>query len=225
MKKLIKVICIVFCLCFGAFIFVGCKAQNPLISSVSELRQDIFMGSNENFTIKGQYGFKENPYVNDGKASNRVYLLTFKLVDKEIEDVTYSISLDFNSFTYTSAFKLNPITHKVIAEIEIENFDLKEFKVKLCYGGNIEEIVMKSIVPADTISYEKALISLYTNQNNLISVYTDKDGNFNAEIYIRLVVKNDKSFWYIGIASGNNNLKALLIDGKTAEILAIRDIF
>lgn len=224
MKRLIKFLCVVFSLVVCC-LFLGCKTQNPLLSSVSELRSDLFLGSNENFTIKGQYGFKETPYLNDGKANTKVYLLTFKLVDKEIEDITYSISLDYNSFTYSADFRLNPITHKVIAEIEVENFNLKEFTVKLCYGGIVEEIVMKSIVPLDTISYEKALISLYSNQVQLINTYTDQNGNFNAEIYIRIVVKEQKSYWYIGIASGDNNLKALLIDGKTAEVLAIRDIF
>ena len=84
---------------------------------------------------------------------------------------------------------------------------------------------MKSVVPTNTISYEKALDNLYNNQSHLINAYTDKDGNFNAEIYMRVVVKNDKSFWYIGIANGNNNLKALLIDAVTGEVKAIREIF
>ncbi len=225
MKRLVKILCVCFCLCFCTLIFMGCKSQNPLISSVSELRSDIFSGSNENFTLKAQYGFKETPYHNDGKVSSRVYLLTFKLVDKEIDDISYSITLDYNSSSYSANFKLNPVSSKVIAQMEIDNFNLKEFTVNLCYGNNTEQILMKSVVPTNTISYEKALDNLYNNQSHLINAYTDKDGNFNAEIYMRVVVKKDKSFWYIGIANGNNNLKALLIDGVTGEVKAIREIF
>ena len=73
--------------------------------------------------------------------------------------------------------------------------------------------------------FGKALDFLYSDQQNLIKAFCDEKGAFNAEIYARIIVKNDKPFWYIGIASGNNNLKALLIDGFSGKTLAIREIF
>ena len=42
---------------------------------------------------------------------------------------------------------------------------------------------------------------------------------------MRIFVKNDSPYWYVGIASGNGKLKALLIDGASGELLAAREIF
>ena len=107
----------------------------------------------------------------------------------------------------------------------VENFSKKEFSVSILSGSAPEVITLKSIVPKNTIDYKKALDFLYKDQQNLIKAFCDESGAFNAEIYARIVVKNDKPFWYVGIASGNGNLKALLIDGFSGETLAIREIF
>ena len=82
---------------------------------------------------------------------------------------------------------------------------------------------MQSIIPKGTISYVKALECLNKSQPQLIKAFSNEDG-FNAEIYARIIVKNDKAYWYIGLAGGNNRLKALLVDGKTCEVLAVREI-
>ena len=92
-------------------------------------------------------------------------------------------------------------------------------------GSAPEVITLKSILPKNTIDYKKALDFLYKDQQNLIKAFCDESGAFNAEIYARIVVKNDKPFWYVGIASGNGNLKALLVDGFSGKTLAIREIF
>ena len=39
------------------------------------------------------------------------------------------------------------------------------------------------------------------------------------------IVKEKKPYYYVGFASGNDKLKALLIDGLTGKTLAIREIF
>ena len=56
-------------------------------------------------------------------------------------------------------------------------------------------------------------------------VVLDQDGNFNAELYMRVIVKDQLPYWYVGFASGNEQLKALLVDGINGEVLAIREIF
>ena len=203
----------------------GCNKVNPLYDSVSELRETVFNGSCDCLTLKASYGFKETPFNNDAKVSERVYALSFYLIDKESENVAYSISFDFNGKTYTADFKLNPIKDTVSAIVEIENFNLKEFTATVSFGGEHHEIVLKTTVPENTISYKTALDHLYNEQNSLIKNYTDENGVFNAEIHMRIVIKDEKSYWYIGIATGNEHLKALLIDGFTGELLAIREVF
>ena len=223
MKKFLSIFIAVISI-LSIFLF-GCTKVNPLISAVSELRCDLFEGSGEHFNLKACYGFKETPFNNDAKVSEKVYALTFRLSDKETDGATYTVSLYFDEKNYKADFKLNPVTDCVTAFIEIDGFNQKEFAVTVSSGGTSENIILSSIVPDGTIDYKTALDYLLSNQSELIKVYTDNDGNFNAEIYARIVVKNGAPYWYVGIASGEGNLKALLIDGFTGETLAIREIF
>ena len=223
MKKFLSVFITVITI-LSIFLF-GCTKVNPLISAVSELRSDLFEGTGEHFTIKACYGFKEAPFNNDASVGEKAYLLTFRLMDKETDGATYSLTLDFDGKNYKTDFKLNPVTDTVTAFIEIESFNQKEFTVTVSSGGTSEEITLTSIVPDGAIDYKTALDFLLNNQSELVNAYTDEEGNFTAEIYARIVVKNGAPYWYIGIASGNGNLKALLIDGFTGETLAIREIF
>lgn len=202
----------------------ACDKPNPLYNSVSDLRETIYLGNIDNLTIKAGYGFKESPYSNDAKVSIRVYALTFHLIDKESENTSYSLSFEFNKNSYSTEFKLNPVSDTICASVEIEDFNLKEFPVTLSYAGERQEILLKSIVPENTISYKTALDHLYNKQNSLIQTYII-DGNFNAEIHVRILVKDEKPYWYVGIASGKDHLKAMLIDGYSGELLAIREVF
>ena len=120
---------------------------------------------------------------------------------------------------------MDPVKDIVSAMVEIENFNLKEFIVTISFGGERHEILLKSIVPENTISYLTALDHLYNKQSDLIKAFSDENKNFNAEIHIRIVVKNEKPYWYVGIASGNERLKAMLIDGFSGELLAVREVF
>ena len=222
MKKFITLFLAILC---AVTLFCGCKGGNPLEKHVSELRSDVFYGQSENYTVKAGYGFKETPYNNDGTARSRQNLLTFRLLNKETDDVSYSLTTTINETQYKTVFKLNPVSHALTATIEIDGFNLKEFSVTINSGANTETITLLSQLPENTINYLTALNHLEKEQSELIKSYCDVDGNFNAEIYARILVKDGKPYWYIGIASGNENLKALLIDGVSGEILAIREIF
>lgn len=204
-------------------IFSGCLPKNTLAQHVSELRSDLFFGQSQNYSLKAGYGFKETPYHNDGNVKQKEYLLTFRLEDKETDQLLYSLSMTINSNVYSAEFKINPITHALTAEIKIDNFNLKTFDVEIAVGADKETITMTSILPENTISYEKALQHLQEKQSKLLSSYYDQNGLFNAEIHIRVLVKDQKPYWYVGLAK-NKNLKALLIDGVSGEILAIREV-
>ncbi|MBQ8426448.1 MAG: hypothetical protein IJX16_01665 [Clostridia bacterium] len=222
MKKFFAILFSVFCL---TLLFPACSSGNNLSGYVSEMRSIIYHGEGQTLSLNAGYGFKEQPFINDGKVGKTVNSLTFKLIGKETDDVTYHLSFNYNDTDYKSTFKLNPITDTVTCSVEIDGFYLNEFTVKISFGANSEEITLKSAIPENTITHLDALKYLQKNQGALISHYTDDEGNFNAEIYMRILVKDGAPFWYVGIASGNENLKALLIDGFSGEILAIREIF
>lgn len=208
-----------------SFSLTGCAVVNPLYSHVSELRSDLFFGDGELYSVSACYGFKEFPFDNDAKVGTRKYALHFKLNDVHTVDASYSLTLTYADESYSADFKLSPVTHTVTAAFEIEGFNLKEFDVTVSSGGVNETITMTSILPQNTITYTTALDFLYKHQRQLVDGYVNLEGEFDAEIYARVIVKNQTPYWYVGIASGNGNLKALLIDGFNGDVLAIREIF
>ncbi len=225
MKK-IRLLALLFCLTsLTTILFNGCVKTNPLYDCVSELRLNLYQGSCEEFTLKAGYGYKEQPYDNDGAICQKVYQLNFRLMDKEMDNVTYKLTLKYDGQTYTGDFALDPISDAITTRFEINDFTADEFNVTLSYGGTDKEIIMKSIIPSGTITYKTVLDKIYQNESALIKAYTDQNGKITAEIYVRVIVKEQKPYWYIGFANGNGNLKAMLMDGFSGELLAIREVF
>ena len=222
MKKFFIVFVTILLACFC--LFSGCKKDEGLSKYVSQLHSDVFSGKSENFSVRATYGFVEKDFNNDGKVLTRVYQLNFHLLDKQLDQQTYYVYLSHNGHEYQGSFSLNPTTHTLNCSLQIENFNDKEFTITVGTSVEKEEVLLKSIVPKNTLSQEKALEKLKKNQPSLINSYYE-NGKFTAEIYQRIVVKDQKSYWYIGFASGNGNLKALLLDGFTGEVLAIREVF
>ncbi len=216
---------IVLCISLLSLItFSACSNKAGLETYVSELRSKAYLGQSQDFNLKGGYGFIETPYVNDGKVGDLAQVLTLKLLDKETSQASYTANLNFDGQKYSSNFKLNPVTHSLIATFEIENFNLDEFDVEICCGDISQSVNMKSIIPKGTLTYIDALSSLQKTQPELIKAFSDSENNFCAEIHMRIIVKNEKAYWYVGLAGGKDLLKALLIDGANGEVLAIREI-
>ena len=201
----------------------GCEKPAPYAENVSELRENIFSGAADDIAISEFYGFKETPYVNDGKVGAKVYALTFKL-NIAPDEIKRSVKLQKDDRVYSADFATDAITseYKAVMEIRLEN--IKEFSVDYICGSENQSIVFKSVLPENCLSYTQALQALYDKQRPLLDSFS-ADGKLNAELYMRIFVRKEKPYWYVGIASGNDRLKALLIDGTSGNLLAARDIF
>lgn len=62
------------------------------------------------------------------------------------------------------------------------------------------------------------------NQPDLINSYKSENG-YNLEIQMRITVKKDKPYWFVGLTSTSGDHKVLLLDGYTGNALAVRDVF
>lgn len=207
--------------CF-ALALCGCEKENPYLGYVSDLKTDVYVGNTDGVTVTAFYGFRENPFENDGKVGEKIYGYTFKL-DIVPDDVRREIEFDNGKDLCRAAFTVDEITGEYKAFAETRNYFSKEFPVKLVCGSEKTDLLLVSELPDNCLTYEKALDVLSESQKPLLDAYKE-NGIFNAEIYMRIFIKNQKPYWYFGIASGNKRLKALLIDGVTGELLALREI-
>lgn len=204
------------------FIFSGCKEQNPYVKYISDLQQDIYAGKVGDANLTATYGFREYPFLNDGTVGERVYGYVFKL-DAIPDDIHRSIEFESDGKTYAANFELDKITSEYKAKIEIEKYFEQSFTVDFICGSEKTSVTLNSILPENCLDCEQALTVLEKEQNALLNAYT-ADGAFRAELYMRVFIRNDVPYWYVGIASGNDKLKALLIDGVSGKLIAVRDI-
>lgn len=220
MRKITLILALII---FGAAaLFNGCKKEEPLLPFLSELRENIYEGETDGFKIKASYGFNETPKNLDGKPAKKRYVLSFTLSGAETSAVEYSISFDFGGTEYSGAFKYEPTEDRLAANFYIDDFSAKSFPVTLSFSSERREATLNSIVPDGTANYVEILSALREKQTAFIEDLYE-NGEFTAEIILRVIVKNEKAYYYVGIAK-ENYLKAFLMDGKTKEILAIREI-
>ncbi len=219
MRKSIYIFLLVLLSLFYSF-SVGCQKQTSfLLDYVSELKCEILTCDSE-YNLTATYGYKEAPYSNDAKVGEKEYTLTFILKDQVESQVEYFLIIpEFNDCKLVFS---KSKSGNLVATLVKEDFSSKTLAVKLCFGENIVDITLNSIIPKEALDVNKVLLKLQEEQENLVTHYID-GLNFNAEIYARILVKNDKIYWYIAFGDGNN-LKALLVDGISGEVLAIREV-
>lgn len=196
--------------------FISCKQQdNTLLSNVTEVRTEVFCGTSQNYTLKAGYGYNDN---------QNNYVLTIKLVGNYTDNVTYSVKFTHENKQYQKDFTFHPVKCNLYAEFYINDFNLKEFTVEIIKENSCEQVLLKSELPEKTLTHHEVLRCLKDNQPDLIKYFSDENGNFNGKITLRVLVKNNHPYWYVGISSETKNLKALLVDGHSGEILAIREV-
>ena len=137
MKKIFCLYTLLFC----SIIFSSaCAKPFSLEPFISELRSCIYEGQSQTYSLKASYGFKEQPFENDGTVGDKVYSLTFKLLDKESDESSYTLYFGHDGVEYNAPFKFNPLTNTLTCYLEIIGFDLKEFSVDIHSASDVETV-------------------------------------------------------------------------------------
>ena len=215
MKKIRVILLTILCVFCG--LFFSCQKHSDLSKYIVNLQSDIFYGENGDIKLKGGYSY----CLEQGE---KVYFLTFKLLEKEMDNASYSISFMLDK-EYSSTFSLSPVTNSLTTKVEVVPFSQKEFTVNVFVGSERYDINMLSLLPSSVVSPVDGVNSLLDSQPELINLYKNENGGYDLSIEVRIIVKNEKAFYYVGLIDKNKQLKALLIDGQTKEVLAIRNIF
>ena len=221
-----KFFCFIFTLvlCLSVLMTSGCADKLNLSNHLIELRENIYQGQSENYSLKAAYGFRTSVSDENSTNTEKVSKLSFRLTGKETDDVTYTLKFIYEEQELSAVFAFNALADCLTAAIELENFSLDQFTVTVCAGSDSEDVEMTSILPEGTLTITQALDSLKTKQPDLIESYKDEYGNFSGYIQARIIVKEDKPYWYIGLIKSKDDVKALLIDGITGDVLAIRTV-
>lgn len=221
MKKLSVVILIIF---VSIFSFSSCSKEIDLSCYVSQLRQDIYIGENDEYKLTVYQEKRENPFVADTFIGNLENHLIVKIESKtqSVDGVSASFCIDDKE--YKGNFVFNPITNKFALDIVVEKFcSQKEIEINLYKDTETQTIQVKSMLFEKTKSYDEVLKSVSKHDKNLINRLF-KGNKVIAEIHIRLLYDDDKNYYYVGFVESDKKTTCYLVDGQTLQVLATKNV-
>lgn len=216
---------LVFLLCFISLFSFACDKQPALLKSVSELVERVWEAKSDAYIVKAQFGYCETPYQPDGAVGSVAYGLILKLTPKEtVENAEYRASLQLGETPYEVTFALDPVRHKLTATVPVDSCPPDRFAIVIARAETEDHLELSCPLPENALTKEQALEALETNQGDLLDSYRT-NGAFGAEITLCVFVNNEKPYWYVGLVRGEHKVVALLIDGVTGDVLAIRELY
>jgi hypothetical protein len=212
MKKIIFILflCLGFCV-----VFSSCTKKVDYYSYISELRKEIYLYEEDDFTCKIYVSDRETPYLSDGiKGQINSIVEVFVYMNdtpKEVEIAFGNLQGEMNYLSVSKSFYLSFTSDEINADkVQINlNIDGKQKQIEalnVMYDGVIDaESALKCVCEYDAGLFEKLTV------NNV----------FNGEIYLRLLY-DDGCFYYVGVIDKSGTTNAYLVDGETGRILAQR---
>jgi hypothetical protein len=206
MKKFILSLLLFFIL--PTLFFTACDNDCFLMDYTTSITKNIYKANNDEFDLTAEFVV----------TNKKCLVFTFK---NENLNQKYSIKLKNG---YETDFVYNDAFSYFGANLEVDAMPKNEFFATLSSADKSYELTFVSALPKDFVSEEVALNKLYEKQKTLINAYT-QNGFFNGKIILKATVYNDKAYWYVSLNFNDGKVKALLLDGKTAELLAVKDLY
>lgn len=200
---------IVILLCLAAVGACACKKTVNYYDYVSELRENIYIYSDDEATIKIYCGGRESPYNSDGirgEMGNCFEIYAYLpaqsgTVNVKIGDISGEMSyLTVKGCYYLSCGDGDPKTDYLDVEINEKSYRA----VSVLYDG--------------VITPEQALECAVEYRSEFFAAITE-NYIFNGEIYIRLLY-DDACYYFVGVCNRSGELTCWLIDGATGKIIA-----
>ena len=202
----------------------GCENEVDLTVYVSQYRENIFEGENENYKLTLYIERREEPFIADAFVGNLENVVIAKIESKTESVDGVKIFFNIDNKDYEGQFKYNPIKARFTSEIKVENLPKnKEFQVVIESNGEKQDIQLTSKVNEKTLTPKDILKSIASYDKNTVNTLFKGD-KVNSEIHVRLLRNDNKNYYYVGFVSKNNKTIAYLVDGESAEILAVKDL-
>jgi len=224
-----KKLLVLFGLCVAAImIFAACANASfgGHERNISELRDNVFFGGDEDIRIEVVSGYRENPFVIDGDSGETVpFTVVTILPSAAVMRPSFSYRVDMNDSQFVGNFLPHPYLDTFSADIAASTGD-RNIRVTIT-GEDFERVFeLTSVVTDEMIGAEEAFDIAYARLTNSLSAFVNR-GRLNAEIYIRLVTnpiaQGESYYWYIAFVTPCNNTFAALIDPISQEVLAVRE--
>ena len=217
---------IMFMLVVGIFGFTACKKNEiSLQNYLIEERQNLFVASDELYTVTLSSGMREVNYNFDGivgEKTNFSILSLYRKDGKTLSNDNYSYVVTLNDETLTGFLEKSQIDNSYSIDLAKEITTDATINVQISFTGysinkdltNISNNFNVDNKTAITIANDQLKENIENiTKNNQIEVVTKiLSDNSNAEI--------NSYYWYVGVISTSGETMGVLIDANSGEILA-----
>lgn len=198
----------------------SCQQKIDYFQYVSELRSNIFLAKNENFSLRIYSVQKESPYAADGIPQETYHRTEiYLLADAADQPIHISFPVGQERIQGDMSYDNVKGEYYIYFPIDVSAFSVLECDIE--YQNTVTPLQAISVVQKDTLSCKAVLNALIQTEKNLFTSMTDKYG-FTGEIYLRLIYE-DSPYYYIGIIERNGTIHAFLLHAQTGKILAKRE--
>jgi len=229
-KRILQALFLLPILSFTFLFSIACTACDPPFSRlghlVSELRDNIFIGTSDSFSVSIITGRREDPFIMDGVVGETRDFTLITLTPLTDTCGNFSFEVTIGGTQFKGDFLAHPFSNTISAEIQARALQTEIALTIKCSSGTQESLFAKSVLTEQMICAEEAL---KIAENKLrYSLETIKvNGELQAEIYIRLManpIDNSGGYhWYVAFVASRDIIFAVLIEPISMQVVAIRN--
>lgn len=218
-KRLVRLLVLLVALIVCVSLASCKKTEVDYFSYVSELRSNILLASDEDFSLRVYAVEKEYPYSADGikrdcTTRTEIYLIA------PSGDKNCNISFIVDGKEYGGEMSFDNVKTEYYFSCTLDTSKAIEINFFIRFGESEKSLTAKTVKTQATLPPEKILLSLSQTETELFSSLTDEYG-FAGEIYLRLIFE-ESPYYYIGVIDRNGNITAFLLHAESGKILAKR---
>lgn len=225
--KYLKKFFIVFIVFITIFSFSGCSnnINQEIQERLSEVRFNLFEASSDIINVKFSSGFREEPYVLNGKSENKKEfgVITVKfLINITNKTNLPSFVITINEMDFDGEFELNPFDQTYVQDIETFVLDDSNISIKILWNNIDFEGELKNLTNNYNCNHTKALSIFIKEYNKNLKNLLKNDIEF--EVYIKIIndpsLEINKNYFYVCLLSISGESFSVVIDPLSCEILA-----
>lgn len=187
---------------------------------LSEVRSDLFVAEDDEFTVTLSCITREYPYLSDGVTGALTNIVEIVLESGEIVERDYCVYV-LGEREWGGDMSFRNVRGDWFYSQSVSAFPEGSVSLRVSWGDETREVVATSVKNEATIAPETALELAVAAETDYIAGLTS-DGVFQGEFYVRLL-RRDKNYYYIGIVDTSGATLSLLLDSETGEVLARRE--
>jgi len=222
-----KKILIMFMLVVGLLSLTACKKNEiNLHNHLIEDRQNLFVATDNNYTVTLSSGLRESNYCFDGivgEKTNFAILSLFRNDGKNLAKDTYSYTVTIGEENITGFLEKSEIDNSYSVDLQVAIPTESIIKAQISFTGYSFNQELQNISCQFNVDNNTAISianeQLKSNIENIVN------SNSNIEVVTKILCDNSASdisnyYWYVGVIATSGDTLGILIDANSGEILA-----